>query len=381
MNRLKVKLLAGICLFSIEGMLLSFGQPAPASSLAAARSVAASPGVSPAPTEGRLGPRIKFAEREHDFGRAKSGEQVKYTYIFTNVGDATLEISGVHACGCITSDFTRKTEPGQTGMIPISFNSSAYGGPVTKSISVSCNDKSSPTAVLSFRGTVWKPIEVSPALVMFNNLNVESPPTTSIVKIVNNLDEPLTVSDVQSQNPAFSAELKPVTPGKEYQVLVTTVPPLPQGSVSGRITLKSSSPEMREIGITVYANNVQPTVTVTPAQVTLAGAPLPEEQTYSVNIVNKGAKPLALSQPDINAEGVDVQLKEMQPGQMYAAKLTFPKGFTVAQGQRVELRIKSSSSVIKVPVVQAVRAPGMIAPIHPAVSPTIAAPPPQASRQ
>lgn len=374
MNKLKVKVLLGICGFSITGMLLSFGQPAPASS---------APGTSPAPTEGRLGPRIKFAEREHDFGRAKSGEQVKYTYIFTNIGDETLEISGVHACGCITSDFTRKTEPGKTGMIPISFNSSAYGGPVTKSISVSCNDKSSPTAVLSFRGTVWKPIEVSPPLVMFNNLNVESV-TKSTVKIVNNTEEPLTISDVQNQNPAFSTELKTVTPGKQYELVVSTVPPLPQGSVSGRVTLKTSSSEMREIGITVYANNVQPLVTVTPSQVTLAGAPLLQEQTYSVNIVNKSAKPLVLSEPDINAQGVDVQLKEMQPGQMYAAKLTFPKGFALAQGQRVELHIKSSqggSPVIKVPVVQAARAPAMIAPLRPAVSPTIAAPPPQASRQ
>src|ERR1035437_1003195 len=79
-----------------------------------------------------IGPKIQFETMVHDFGRAKSGDQVKYTYIFTNVGDQVLELSGVQACGCITADFTRKVEPGQTGTVPIGFNSANYAGPVIK---------------------------------------------------------------------------------------------------------------------------------------------------------------------------------------------------------------------------------------------------------
>src|SRR5271170_3620935 len=87
------------------------------------------------------GPRIQFAATSHDFGTTQAGEQVKYTYVFTNTGDQTLEVSGVHACGCITAvNWTKAVEPGKTGTIPISFNSTGYNGPVTKPISVSCND-------------------------------------------------------------------------------------------------------------------------------------------------------------------------------------------------------------------------------------------------
>ena len=64
-----------------------------------------------------IGPKIQFETMVHDFGRAKCGDLVKYTYIFTNVGDRVLELSGVRACGCITSDFTRKVEPGQFAIL------------------------------------------------------------------------------------------------------------------------------------------------------------------------------------------------------------------------------------------------------------------------
>ena len=372
-NRLEVKAVAGLCLLAIGGLISAVAQPGPANSGAAAVGTNAS----------GVGPKIQFATTDHDFGRAKSGEQVKYTYVFTNIGDALLEVTGVHACGCITfGDYTKRVEPGQSGSIPISFNSTAYASPVTKAITVNCTDKSSPAKVLTFRGTVWKSIEVNPMLVLFNNLSVESPSTTSTVKISNNEPEPFTVSDPESQNKAFTAELKQITPGKEYEVLVSTVPPLPVGSVSGRITLKTSSPEMREIGITVYANNVQPAVTVSPSRINLVGAPLAADQVYSVNFVNKAAKPLVLSEPSINAEGVEVQLSEQQHGQMYAARLTFPKGFTITPGQNVELSVKSSlesSPVIKVPVLQTMRPPAVVAPMRPAVSRTIAAPLPPAS--
>jgi uncharacterized membrane protein len=378
MHRLKVNLAAGFCLLAIQGLIPALGQGTP--SAPAAPAVA---GAAPAAKTNALGPKIQFQKTDYDFGRAKRGEQVKYTFIFTNTGDEVLEVTGVRACGCITSDFTRKTEPGKTGVVPISFNSSGYSGHVTKAITVSCNDKASPAKVLQFSGTVWTAVDVSPNIVMFNNLSVESPATTSAVKLSNNLEEPITVSDLQSQSRYFSAELKTITPGKEFQVVVSTVPPLPPGSMNGRVTLKTSAADMREVTIQIFANNVQPAVAVTPSQINLTGAPLPAEQVYSVNFVNRAPKPLKLSDPTINAEGVSIQLEETQPGQMYAAKLTFPKGFEIPHGGRVELSVKSSlesSPVIKVPVMQASRPAALVAPIRPpAVSQTIAAPSPQAS--
>jgi len=354
-----------VCLL-MGGAVFAADQPATSLSPAAA------------PATNVLGPKIQFETTVHDFGRAMSGEQVKYIYTFKNVGDQTLEVSGVQACGCLTTDFTRKTEPGMTGSVPVSFNSSAYGGPVFKAITVTSNDKSNPRAQLQFKGTVWKALEVIPPFAVFNQLNVESPPATITVRIVNNLDEQVTLSEPVSQNPAFAAEVKTVKPGKEFQVVVSTVPPLTQGSVNGKITIKTTSSKSPEITINALANGVQPVVSVNPSQLLLPGAPLATQQTRSVDIVNHGPNTLSLSEPTVNMPGVDVQLKEMTPGHLYAAMLTFPQGFAIPQGEHIELSVKSSlasAPVIKVPIIQnsAHTAP-LVMPIKPRASDAIHVP-------
>ena len=50
------------------------------------------------------GPRIEFATDVFNFGKVSSGE-VARRFVFTNVGDATLEIKDVRlGCGCTTAD-------------------------------------------------------------------------------------------------------------------------------------------------------------------------------------------------------------------------------------------------------------------------------------
>lgn len=53
---------------------------------------------------GVFGPKIVFATPVYDFGRIQGGEIVKYTFVFTNVGGAMLQVSNVQAsCGCTTA--------------------------------------------------------------------------------------------------------------------------------------------------------------------------------------------------------------------------------------------------------------------------------------
>jgi hypothetical protein len=276
-----------------------------------------------------LGPKIKFETTVHDFGKAKSGDQVKYTYVFTNVGDQSLELSGVQACGCITADWTKKVEPGKTGAVPIGFNSAGYSGPVVKMITVTCNDRANPRPVLQFKGTIWKPIDVNPQF-------------------------------------AFAAVLKTNQPGKEFRVVIAPVSPLPSGNAQAQITLKTSSTNMPVITITAFAN-VQPPVTINPPQIALPAAPLAQPLTNTISFIDNSTNAMALSEPAVNATGVDVQLREVLPGRQFAATLTFPQGFEITTGQKAELSIKSSLPLVpalKVPILQTPRpAPPKVAPI------------------
>ncbi len=304
------------------------------------------------------GPRIQFATPVHDFGQIKGGEVVKYTYVFTNAGQQLLEVTAVQAsCGCTTAgDWSRQVEPGQTGSIPIQFNSGNFRGDVTKAITVTCNDATQPTVVLQIKGNIWKPIDVTPQFAVLN-VTTEMPSNATSVRIVNNEEFPLTLSAPQSSNPAFAAELTTNQPGKDFQLLVRTAAPLPAGSVQGLITLHSSSTNMPVLTITALAN-VQQTVMVMPAQITLPGSPLANALATSISIRNNGTNVLALTEPTVNAPDATVQLKELQPGRLFTLSLQFPAGFAVPPGKRIELSVNSNHPqfpMIKVPVIQPVR--------------------------
>jgi hypothetical protein len=301
------------------------------------------------------GARIQFATTTYDFGKVNGDEVVKYAYVFTNVGNALLEISNVQtSCGCTTAgDWSRKVEPRKTGSIPIEFNSHDFSGQVGKSITVACNDTSQPVVALQIQGNIWRAIDVTPMYAILL-VTVESPIKTTTLRIVNNVAQPLTLSAPESGNPAFAAELKTNQPGREFELIVKTVPPLPAGNVSGVISLKTSSTNIPTLSITAIAN-MQQVVMVQPAQITLPAAPMVNPTISMVWIRNNGTNELAVTEPAVNAKGVDVQLKELQLGRYFSVTLTFPAGFEIAQGEKVELSLKSNHpefQAIKVPVLQ-----------------------------
>lgn len=69
-------------------------------------------------------PIMHFEKRFVDFGKVKRGETKAYTFEFTNVGDAPLEIAVVTACECTETDYpTKAIAPGGKGKIEIVFDS------------------------------------------------------------------------------------------------------------------------------------------------------------------------------------------------------------------------------------------------------------------
>jgi len=305
---------------------------------------------------GAIGPKIQFATPVYDFGKVKSGEPVKYTFVFTNTGDELLILTNVQpSCGCTTAgEWSRQVEPGKTGSIPIQFNSANYGGQVLKTVTVTSNDKGQPSIGLQIKGTIWKPIDVQPQFaVMTIPADTQSNVTTK-VHIVNNMEEPVTLSAPESNNRSFTAELKTNTLGKDFEVTITALPPFEQPNLQGQITLKTSSTNAPVLSVTAWAN-IQQAVVVSPPQVMLPAGPLANKQTVSLTIQNNSAKPMKLTEPVIDTKGVEVTLAEPNPGKSFTVALNFPQGFELAQGTKAEFSVKSDNpkfAVIKVPVTQ-----------------------------
>ena len=75
--------------------LLGAAPPAWAQSPIAGRADDSSDDASNDATSSAGQPRIQFTAMEHDFGQALSGENLKTTFTFKNVGDAVLVIEKV----------------------------------------------------------------------------------------------------------------------------------------------------------------------------------------------------------------------------------------------------------------------------------------------
>jgi Protein of unknown function (DUF1573) len=84
---------------------------------------------------------IYFEEINHDFGKIKEGETVKYKFRFTNTGTSDLILENVKAsCGCTAVDWPKNPiAPGQSGEIETKFNSIGKSGPQMKYITITLN--------------------------------------------------------------------------------------------------------------------------------------------------------------------------------------------------------------------------------------------------
>jgi hypothetical protein len=287
----------------------------PVSPGTASPGAAASPAASASQTN-ISGPKIQFDATLYDFGKVMAGEQVNHTFYFTNAGCQDLILNNVHGtCGCtVVGDWTHQVKPGDSGQIPIAFNTAMYSYPVTKLITVSCNDKSQAMGMFSLqlKGVVWRPIEVIPQAASLL-LKPDSPFGSVTVRLTNRLDQLLVLSTPQSSNPLFAAELRTNIFGRGYEVVISNTAALPPGSVQGHITLKTSVTNIPVIDITAWANS-QPPLNVVPTRIDLRQAPLATNQLAYVTIINNSTNPITLSEPAVDAAGLDVKVTETQPG-------------------------------------------------------------------
>jgi hypothetical protein len=304
-------------------------------------------------------PAIRFTSTVYDFGKVIEDAEVDCYFQFANEGTGLLEITGVSpSCGCMkTIGWDRHTKPGQTGIIAIRYNSEHYIGDFAKSVWVTCNDTNQPKITLEIKGNVWRPIELRPPSAVLN-LCAEVPATSTTVRLISHLDEPLCLSDPQVSDVPVSAQLQTNQPGKEYQLVVSSPRPMPTSSQQGLITLKSSYTNKPLVQVRTYVN-VLPVLMAIPMQIKLPPLPLTNPYTNKFWVRNNGTNDLVLSDPQVNADGVQVEIKPDPSSSTPLSVISvFPAGFDVPAGRDLELRLKSNDPLfpsLTVPILQAPR--------------------------
>jgi hypothetical protein len=301
-------------------------------------------------------PAIALATNTFDFGRIKQGDVAKHVFYFTNTGNATLEILDVKpGCGCTTmGSWDKKVEPGGTGSIPLQFNSAGFGGRIHKAATVICNVPGIPNILLYIQGEIWKPLEVSPQMVAFTFPGDGQTNQTRVVRITNNMEEGISLAEPECANPLFKTELKAVKPGREWELHVTAVAPMPPPTQLGTIAIRTSSTQVPVINVTAYAS-IPPLMAASPNQITLPPGPLKNPFSTKVNVRNNSSAAVIISDVEINAPGAEAKLEISRDGRYFTVNVSFPVHFTVPAGQSFELTMKTDHPkmpTLRVPVFQ-----------------------------
>ncbi|NLR92772.1 MULTISPECIES: DUF1573 domain-containing protein [Flammeovirga] len=94
--------------------------------------------------------KIKFNEKEYDFGTITEGDKVTHIFKYKNVGEVPLTITNVKTtCGCTAPNWDRKPlAPGEESELTVTFNSSHKKGRQVKKITLYANVEDGLDAVI-----------------------------------------------------------------------------------------------------------------------------------------------------------------------------------------------------------------------------------------
>lgn len=313
------------------------------------------------------GPVISFDNPDYNFGKISQGEPIRHDFAIKNTGDETLNITDVHpSCGCTTAgSWPHELAPGASGIIPIEIHSANLGGDVTKTVTVTSNDKHSPT-ILKLMGKIFKSIELQPSYAMFHLISGSTNVAPAVVKIFNRTEEPLKILSAKSDSPAFTVgEVKTVTEGKEFEISVTAEPPLDR-SANGTIVV-TTSVSNSVVRIPAYLT-VQQAIWVQPRAITVP-ANLPKDMQENIQIYSMRQTD-TFSDATSSDDRVTVTLTNSMPGRsVYLLRATIPAGYQANPGHPAFITVKTTDAkqpLVTIPIqvaspTSAIRSPDMMA--------------------
>ena len=168
-------------------------------SLASAQTKAKKPDTAKSATAAaeEKSPRLTIVEPVKEYGEVAKGDKLDWSFLIKNTGTSDLQIIAAKpGCGCTVADFDKVIKPGETGKVTAHVDTTAFAGPIAKTVTLETNDPSSPSSTLTIHAVVKPYVEAYPAgFVRFNQLQGDV--TTQSVTLYSEEDEPFEIKDVQ----------------------------------------------------------------------------------------------------------------------------------------------------------------------------------------
>src|SRR5438477_524049 len=152
MNKMTIKLVSAISIMASGAVAFGADAPAPAPTPAAAAADASTNGI---------GPKIQFATPVYDFGKAKSGDPVKYTYIVNNMDDP-LSVWGPESNNKSFTAVLKTNAPGTNYEVTVSAVPPLQPGSVQAQINLKTSATNSQTISFTAWANVQQPFTINP---------------------------------------------------------------------------------------------------------------------------------------------------------------------------------------------------------------------------
>jgi len=305
-------------------------------------------------------PALDITERVKDFGLVAKGELLKAVFEVKNVGTADLEITSVRpTCGCTVANYDKTIKPGETGKIEADVDTTAFTGPIAKSVLVFTNDGASAQVNLVVKAEVRSFVEVIPRNLLRLNV-LQGEPATEKVTLVSADGSDFKVTAVDPGAGPYKVafhelpenERMPERKGPQWQVAVTVPPDAPDGLLNHKIIVKTTQPKAPEITLQV-SGVVRPIVQVVPAEIDFgtvtADAPVGRNV---ILINNRQGTQLELTKLELDNSQFTTELIPLQAGQRFQVAVTMQPG-SAKGAQKGVLKISTndpSRKLIEVPI-------------------------------
>lgn len=196
------------------------------------------PDITPQPAD--TGGRIKVENPIADLGVMGPNKSYTAQFKFSNIGSGKLIISKVQStCSCSVPDLKKlEYAPGESGIVTVTYQSSAYGGAVEKHLYILSNDSTNPRAEITLKGTIELAVVSEPSRLQlaFNKDNAGATPFT----IKSKDGKPFKILAVNcSRNvitAPFDANIEKAEHTLQPKVDIKTLKEFPSGSMEIRLS-------------------------------------------------------------------------------------------------------------------------------------------------
>jgi hypothetical protein len=154
-------------------------------------------------------PKLQFEKMIYDFGTTSQVDRLQGTFMFTNAGNAVLQIQKPQpSCGCTVAGVKPETlAPGEKGELTFNINVPQATGHIEKYITVPSNDTNSPSQRLTIKADIRKTYDVQPMQVSVDMLR-EGATTNVTFKVRRVDDQKLVLTRVEADSPMLSGKIE-----------------------------------------------------------------------------------------------------------------------------------------------------------------------------